>query len=637
MKKTLSIFLTLALLLALAPCGALAAGAGADAAGGYMLTAVAGGAGSDLEIVSAVLDLGANFYLILREDGTGCMRFLEAEVPLNWDDDSLVIPPLGQNPRTLEIPYACVDGALKISTAVYSMEFRAMTEDELADYELNGPGSLNGMIGALVQSLVGSMDGDLVESLIFSLAMGAADDKTEPLPDGEPTEGTVTGTVDGLEFTVLGAEHVQDGELGDIILFWFDVTNQSDEIKAVWTYELDAGQDGEFLEPEYESDVVPEQYNVNLEFFPGKTIRCAEAFFFDPDGGVVGFRIGDYGSDDTVLYYADPQNLSGAPAEPYAFDAEPADYALYEELPGETEDVGVERVGFFTDGDGNPLMRGELRVPEFSEEDEEAPFYFCDIYQDGVELPRIWDDPGFEDAEDKSLSGFACRLRTDSPVLIVIAEEVGFGRGTAVAAVLIYLPAYDPAAYETAAQAVRDEYIQLIEGGLDNFDENAHPELPWYTAAMTHFSENRYYEWFYDFDDNGVPEMLVAAGSDDYQMPIAVYAFDGQAMRYLCKEHPLGERAHLSYADGLFVVHGSGGASSGVLAVYRIAEDGWSTEIVDVIGYEYSDAEHVTYTPEYGNISPEEVESMGLADYERFDADEPVWTCFYPAAAAEAG
>ena len=154
---------------------------------------------------------------------------------------------------------------------------------------------------------------------------------------------------------------------------------------------------------------------------------------------------------------------------------------------------------------------------------------------------------------------------------------------------------------------------------------------------MTHFSENRYYEWFYDFDDNGVPEMLVAAGSDDYQMPIAVYAFDGQAMRYLCKEHALGERAHLSYADGLFVVHGSGGASSGVLAVYRIAEDGWSTEIVDVIGYEYSDAEHVTYTPEYGNISPEEVESMGLADYERFDADEPVWTCFYPAAAAEAG
>lgn len=186
------------------------------------------------------------------------------------------------------------------------------------------------------------------------------------------------------------------------------------------------------------------------------------------------------------------------------------------------------------------------------------------------------------------------------------------------------------AAYDAAAQAVRDEFIRVAQEGIEAFDEAAHPELPWYTAVLTRYPENRYYEGYYDFDGNGVPEMLIALGSGVGEpTPVAVYAFDGQSMRYLCKEHPLGERSFLSRADGLFVVHGSGGAASGILALYRIADDGWSTEIVDVIDYEFSDAEHVTYTSEYGRISPEEVKSRGLAD--SFDLDvELNWHCFYP-------
>ncbi len=636
MKKFLALFLTLCMLLALAPCGALAAAEGnAGPAGGYKLRAVTGGAGSDLEIVSAVLDLGVDFYLVLGRDGSGCMRFLEAEIPLSWDDDSLIIQPTGQNRRILELPYTFADGTLSISTPAYSMDFRAMSDAELADYETNGPGSLNGMIAALAQSLIGSMDADLVDSLLFSLAMGVMDGGTTPIPEGEPSTEPVTGTVDGLKITVLGAEHVQDGELGDLILFYFDVTNESDMVRAVWTYELDAAQGGEFLEPEYEKDVVPEAYNINLSFLPGKTIRCAAAYFFDPEGGTVGFRFSSHGGESSVLCYADPQNLSGAPAEPFAFDAEPASYALYEELPEETEIVGIGRTEFFTDEDGNDALRYELRAPEFSEEDEGSIYYYCDVFQDGVELPWLWDDPGFEDAEDGTFRSFACHVRTDSPVLIVINKEVDIGEGVAVAAKFVEKPLpYDAVAYEAAAQAVRDEYIQVTQDGIDNFDEEAHPEMPWYTAVLTRHAENRYYEWFYDFDGNGVPEMLVAVGNDDYRTTVAVYAFDGESMRYLCREHPLGERSHLSYAGGLFVVHGSGGAASGILAVYRIAEDGWSTDLVDVIDYEYSDAEHVTYTSHSGAISAEEVESLGLADYERFDAEEPVWTCFYPETAA---
>ena len=191
---------------------------------------------------------------------------------------------------------------------------------------------------------------------------------------------------------------------------------------------------------------------------------------------------------------------------------------------------------------------------------------------------------------------------------------------------------YDTAAYEAAAQTVREEFVRVIQDGIDAFDEAAHPELPWYTAALTRFPENKYFDGYADFDGNGIPEMVIGTGRDTSMplTPIAVYAFDGQKMHYLCKEHPLGERAYLSRGDGLFVVHGSGGAASGILVLYRIGEDGWSTEIVDVIDYEYTDADHVTYTSEYGRISPEELVSRGLPDSSGLDVAFE-WHCFYPA------
>ena len=192
------------------------------------------------------------------------------------------------------------------------------------------------------------------------------------------------------------------------------------------------------------------------------------------------------------------------------------------------------------------------------------------------------------------------------------------------------VPAYDPAAYEAAAQAVKDEFIQVILDGLDEFDEDAHPELPWYTAALTRFEENSFYEARHDFDGNGVPELLIGAGFGDYLSPIAVYAFDGRDMHYLCREVPLGERVHLSRADDLFVVRASDGAAAGSLTFYRIAEDGWSTEIIDTVRYEYSDAEHVSYTSELGVLSDEQIRSRGLAESLELDI-EPEWRCFYPA------
>ena len=189
-----------------------------DASGAYRLTGITGGEGSDLEIVRRAVEMGMSFFLFFEEDGTGCMRFIEAEIPLNWDDETIIIPPIGNSTKAIYLPCSCEEGSVNIRTLAYTMDFRALTDDELADYRANGPGSLSGMAGAIVQGLLNSMGGDMVEDLIFSLALGSlGPSETAAIPDGEFTAGTVSSTVHDLEFTILGADHVQDPEAGDVI------------------------------------------------------------------------------------------------------------------------------------------------------------------------------------------------------------------------------------------------------------------------------------------------------------------------------------------------------------------------------------------------------------------------------------
>ena len=69
LKRILSLVLTLSLLMGICVCGAASAAGPADPAGGYLLTGVTGGEGSDLEIISRAVELGARFYLFLEEDG----------------------------------------------------------------------------------------------------------------------------------------------------------------------------------------------------------------------------------------------------------------------------------------------------------------------------------------------------------------------------------------------------------------------------------------------------------------------------------------------------------------------------------------------------------------------------------------
>ena len=166
---------------------------------------------------------------------------------------------------------------------------------------------------------------------------------------------------------------------------------------------------------------------------------------------------------------------------------------------------------------------------------------------------------------------------------------------------------FDRDRYDAAAEAVLDEYRTLRGKGLDDFDENAHPQLPWYSAVVAAGRWNSLYYGYWDFDENGVPELIVSAGEDDYSQPVGIYAFDGEKMLYLCPDQALGERASVTFVDGLFFIRASGGAAVGSVIVYRIAPDGYSTDLIEIMDYEYSDPETVTYTPELGNMTAEEL------------------------------
>ena len=441
MKKTLAILLALSMLLGMgafcSPSAAAAAATGSDGpVGSYKMTGMAGNTGTNLQIVSSIVEWGVKYYLFLKEDGTGSMSFLEAEIPLKWDENCIILAGKdGKAADPLRIPYTCSDGSLKMTTLAYSLEFSALTEEESAYYKANGSGSLSGMIGKVVQGLVDRMDGGLIEGLLFDLALGTSNYEKKPIPEGEPSEGPVTGTVTGMEFTVLGADRLKYSGT-EYIVFYYDVTNRADGMRAVWSYDIDAAQDGGFLEENLEMDsIIPETFNCNLELWPGRTIRCAMAYPFDPDGGTVGLRIGDYGDDSTVLYYADPGSLSGAPEEPFAFDADPSVPEELRALPEESGDVRIEGAELFTDQDGKPAVRFSYRLLNNASDD-----HYVTPIQDGIELTCIWNDPKHEeeDPEDEDRLRFrACRLRTGSPVVFVVFEEGSGGMATPVAAKIV--------------------------------------------------------------------------------------------------------------------------------------------------------------------------------------------------------
>ena len=169
-------------------------------------------------------------------------------------------------------------------------------------------------------------------------------------------------------------------------------------------------------------------------------------------------------------------------------------------------------------------------------------------------------------------------------------------------------PAYDEAAFDAAREALLEEYriVRITEPG--EFREEEHPEIPLYSVTgylIYRFDGVQLFWGCHDFDGNGVPELVMATGESAEQAePIGIYAFDGESLHYLGKDMPLGERCHLSFGDGVFTVTGSGGAFSGEVLRYRIAPDGYSTEVLSRFAYEYDEQGQVTLTDIVGHTEP---------------------------------
>lgn len=417
MKKAASILLVLILLMTLSVPGITSAEeAATEPAGAYKLTAVTGEEDDNLEIISKVSSFGVNLYLFLQEDGTGSIRILDTEIPLTWKDGILVIPPAGKSEETIRLPFTCADGGLKIQTSAFAMSFASLSDAEQKEYEENGAGSLLGVAGILAMQLLDKLDGDLITSLLFSLAGGSIFDvEIEPIPDGEPSEGPVTGMISGMEYTVLGAEHAVDEMAGDIIVFYYEVKNLTDWMDGAWRQDRHAGQGGEFLDEAYGLEGVPELTYTGLEICPGKTLRCAAAYKYDPEGGTVSFRICDYGKEGDVLYYADPQNLTGAPAEDFVFESDVSIPEEWKTLPEGTENLSLESAELITDEEGVSV---KFAYRDLSSTDEVYPYYYFLAVQDGVTLERDW---SVEDESNEEESYFVrlCKIRTGSPVFLV--------------------------------------------------------------------------------------------------------------------------------------------------------------------------------------------------------------------------
>lgn len=457
MKKALAILLTLTMLLSLTAYGSSTAPASgstksdqksAGAVGSYKLTSQTGNLDKNMSDIINVVQMGATLYLSLKEDGTGSMQLLDAKIPLKWDNSDIIIQPIEGHDLTspVRLSYTCEEDSLIINTKNYSLYFSRLTKQELAEYKEKGGGSLKGKLNKISQMLFSNIEDGLGDLLFLALVLGAADNEIPPIPEGEPSAGPVTGTVNGIAFTILGADQVQSEE-GTLIVFYFEAANTTDDYQEFWAYSFEASQKGSFLEDTWGLGDIPEEYNVNYGMAPGRTLRCAAVFKYDPDGGVVGFRISSFeDKENTVLYYADPRNLSGAPEEPFAFDADPSVPEYVQALPAEIEEVRIENAEFFTDEDGDQAIRIFFTFCNTSEKDAVSFYQNYNYYalQDGIELYTrlVMSEPTKEETNDgqeikpgeEILCANSYKLRTGSPVSFVVYRDISVDEKIYVAA-----------------------------------------------------------------------------------------------------------------------------------------------------------------------------------------------------------
>ena len=377
-------------------------------AGYYMMTGITQ-EGELIESAPAEDDsvVQFNIYLVLEEDGNGYLDMFGVQTPVKWDESSIFVED-EETGESGSIPLSRDGDKLVLEQDGEKMIFTLLTEEQLADYKENGSGSLEDL---------------------FSIS-------TFDYPEGDPTEGTVSGTIGDAYVTILSAEQFVDDDGDDAIRFWYEYTNQSEELSSAnHALFFDAWQDGEDLQYCWTYDTsVPEDDYAYLEVIPGKTIRCTETKKFNPDGGVVGFRIYDLWDDSSALYYyADPADLPGAPEDEFVIEVTGELPDILEDLETENDEVLLDSFEVTADSDGNDLIR--IYFVFFNNSGAETNCmmnHSIKVFQDGVELesgyPDDYVDEDFNYYKDipdgESIDCAECYLlRSDSPVAVIIVND----------------------------------------------------------------------------------------------------------------------------------------------------------------------------------------------------------------------
>lgn len=415
MKKTVSIFLTLLLLLSLCACGSkdkdapasapaastsepasapapTPAPAPADTAEGtYKLTDIISDGQSQFEELAS---LGLTYYLILEQGGTGYIEMFGEKIPVSWTDTKLT------DSEGLDAAFTYANGTVTVDTEDGSAVFTRLTEEELAYFQEHGSGSLEDVFGSL--------------------------------GEGETFENS--GDIGDFHAAFLGAEGIQNDDGEPAIRIWYEVTNNSLIVcpSPLW---LTVTQGDADLDMTYLYEDVPESGYSNLALAPGRTIRCAALYNYDPQGDIITASLSEFFGDSVVSTF-DPTALPGAPTDTFAIEPDPTAAEFMRSVPQTGE--GVEILGVEKDVDWNdePVVVVRLR---FTNTGDEANSFFSmfNVYalQDGygLEMGSVLSDDAaisenpYADVEpgESIECAYVFELRGESPVAVVFQGSLG--------------------------------------------------------------------------------------------------------------------------------------------------------------------------------------------------------------------
>ena len=199
----------------------------------------------------------------------------------------------------------------------------------------------------------------------------------------------------GVKVTVIGAEFIVDEEGRDAIRIFFNLKNTSEETSYLGgrVCNFDVKQDGEYTERTFVpvSEYLQENFNCHANVRPGATIRCAQEYLADPNGGKIYLTINPPGNGTPLYADFDPANMPGRPAFDFVPDPVPDPQWLMDApdrgTVGEDCEVYIDSAEIIPAEDGGRLVRVYMELTNNSSQitNVTRETEIC-IFQDGVQL-----------------------------------------------------------------------------------------------------------------------------------------------------------------------------------------------------------------------------------------------------------